>query len=349
MGEGEFVFDSDTNTVTIRNGTKVLFEGEFLIVDDTTVRVCQSDYIVEPEKTSQLSLLSRAHNVFSYVFTLMSLFCLLLTFTTYCLFLDLRTVPGKNIMSLCVSLFVAQGSLQFSSFILTNEVICVPFAILTHYSWLATFCAMNVCSFHMYRLFYFRMMSSPEALRSFNHNKYYLLYTYTLPLAVVVLTVVVHLGASKGEFTGYGKFACFISDIYTIVFTFIVPATMIFVTNFAFFAIAFHAIRTSPRIGTASKNRREFFMYLKLCTLTGIAWPLQVIDGLLPLTAFSFVAVFINALQGVYIFVSYVCNKRVLKLFATLWAGQPDSPVDKKNFASGSGVFDTSSTKTLNS
>ena len=344
LAKDEYVHNATANTIIIHSGRQILNEGEFALVDNTTVRVCRSDYYVKRTQYKVgLTTLHRAHNIFSYVFTMTSLLCLLVTFTTYCIFPDLRTVPGKNIMSLCFSLFVAQGSLQFSSFILIYEVICVPFAILTHYSWLATFCAMNVCSFHMYRLFYNKMMSSPAALRSLGHAKYYLLYTYTLPLAIVGLTLTIHYGVSNGEFSGYGKFVCFLSDKFTIIFTFIVPAGLIFTSNFAFFAMAFHAIRTSPRVACTKKDKREFYIYLKLCALTGISWPLQIVDGMLPLSAFSFIAVFINALQGFYIFLSYVCNQRVYKLYARLWTGKGDSYMEGDTPGTKSDVFQTKS------
>ena len=313
----EFTLNSTMNTVAIKNGTKTLVDGEFTLIDNSTVRVCKSDYIDEVTQTLfqvDITAFHKAHNIFSYIFTLTSLICLLLTFAIYCFIPQLRTIPGRNIMSLCASLFLAQGSLQFSSFIFTHEVICVPFAMLTHYSWLATFCGMNVCSFHMYKMFYLKFMTSSDASVSIKYTKRYLSYTYGFPLIIVALTTGIHLAISNGTFTGYGKFACFLSDIYTITFAFIVPAAMIFVTNFAFFAVAFHTIKSSPRIGSSRKDRREFFMYLKLCTLTGVSWPLQIIDGFLPLTVFSFFVVFINALQGFYIFVSYACNGRVYKL-----------------------------------
>ena len=339
----EFLHNSTANTISIHNGTKILREGEFKLVDNTDVRVCKSDYEISRAQLSHgLTPFHRAHNVFSYVVTMVSLLFLLLTLATYSMFPDLRTVPGKNIMSLCASLFVAQGSLQFSSFILTYEVICVPFAVLTHYSWLATFCAMNVCSFHMYLLFYNKMISSPATLKNLEHTKYYLLYTYLIPLFIVAVTLAVHYGISKGEFSGYGKYACSLSDIYTITCSFIVPAAIIFIANFTFFAMAFYAIRTSPRVACTKRDQREFYIYLKLCALTGISWPLQIIDGMLPLTAFSFVAVFINALQGFYIFISYVCNARVYRLYNRLLTGKGVTYMEEDTPATASSAFSKS-------
>ena len=42
------------------------------------------------------------------------------------------------------------------------------------------------------------------------------------------------------------------------------------------------------------------------------------VDSILPLTAFSFIATFVNALQVVFIFCAFICNKKVLDLYKNL-------------------------------
>ncbi|KAK3589600.1 hypothetical protein CHS0354_043061 [Potamilus streckersoni] len=76
-----------------------------------------------------------------------------------------------------------------------------------------------------------------------------------------------------------------------------------------------YQIRSSPSIPSNSRNKRNFCMYVKLSTIAGIAWLFQIIDGLLELSVFSFFVTFANALQGMFIFVSYICNRRVWKLY----------------------------------
>ncbi|XP_076109556.1 uncharacterized protein LOC143078585 [Mytilus galloprovincialis] len=47
------------------------------------------------------------------IFTTLSLLCLFLTFMTYCMFEQLRALPGKNNMCLVVALFFAMAVLEF--------------------------------------------------------------------------------------------------------------------------------------------------------------------------------------------------------------------------------------------
>jgi hypothetical protein len=62
-------------------------------------------------------------------------------------------------------------------------------------------------------------------------------------------------------------------------------------------------------------NQIHFTVYVKLFTITGISWIFQIIDAFIPMSAFSKIVSLLNALQGVFIFISYICNKRVLGLY----------------------------------
>jgi hypothetical protein len=78
-------------------------------------------------------------------------------------------------------------------------------------------------------------------------------------------------------------------------------------------------IASTPKIENESQqstsNRVHFVVYVKLFTITGITWVFQIIDSFLPMSALSTIVSILNALQGVFICVSYICNERVLRLY----------------------------------
>ncbi|CAC5413170.1 unnamed protein product [Mytilus coruscus] len=78
---------------------------------------------------------------------------LLMTLTTYCLFPKLRTGPGKNLISLSVSLLLHH--ITFILFMTTNETgtFCKILAILMHYFLLSSFGCLSVCAWHMFKIF----------------------------------------------------------------------------------------------------------------------------------------------------------------------------------------------------
>ncbi|XP_059153459.1 adhesion G protein-coupled receptor E5-like [Physella acuta] len=57
------------------------------------------------------------------------------------------------------------------------------------------------------------------------------------------------------------------------------------------------------------------FIYAKLSTLTGVFWTLAIISEALDSVWLRYVSILLNGLQGVFLFVSCVCNKRVLELY----------------------------------
>lgn len=184
-----------------------------------------------------------------------------------------------------------------------------------HYSWLSTFCAMNTCSFHIFHVFS-SLSKSLETADSIFYK--YLAYVLTTPVVVIAITVAVNSVTSNGMRLGYGDIRCFVDNSHTVIFGFLVPAGIIIVLNFIFYTTTFHMIHRSPTLQSNKKNNKNLAIYVKLCTVTGIAWPFVFIDALFELSVFSFVATFFNALQGLAMFLAFVFNQRVFRLYKRL-------------------------------
>ena len=318
LDETEFTIVNTTDDLTLEK-SNIVIDRSYYKLDGTSAIMCLKDYTrftsnANNTDSNSMNKFLEAYIWFSEVCTILSMVCLFITFVTYCLFSSLRTLPGKNNMVLCLCMFCAQGTLQFGLSVKDKEEypLCKIMGISIHYLWLATFFSMNVCSFHMFRVFCSKAMSVPSlSKRRFSK---YLMYVFGMPFVIVSTTFTVFFLSSSGTFTGYGDNRCFLTNIYGIICAFIIPSSLIFLTNIIFFIVTFHKIRTSPRI-QSSGDKREFFVYLKLCTVVGITWPLQIVDAVLPLTMFSFFVVGLNASQGAFVCFSYVCNRRVFFLY----------------------------------
>ncbi|XP_052063035.1 uncharacterized protein LOC127702771 [Mytilus californianus] len=102
---------------------------------------------------------------------------------------------------------------------------------------------------------------------------------------------------------------------------FIVPIMIMCLLNIFFFIYSAHSIATTPKLkndDSYQQNSVNLAVYIKLFTITGSSWVIQIIDSFLPLSFFSIIVSLLNALQGVYIFVAYICNKRVFILYRSL-------------------------------
>ena len=212
-----------------------------------------------------VTTLSVAHAIVSFVCTCFSLLCLAITFLTYSLFKCIRTLPGINNMNLALTLFGAQIFTQFGLWLTEHKGRCIILGIITHYFWLCTFCAMNICSFHMFRVFTSFMHSSQ------NQSKWmvlkYRLYVYVSPVFTVLLYIVVKVSVDESQHLGYGGSVCFLSELAPII-----------IANGIFSGLAYWRIRSAPHV-RSTLDRNDFKINIKLLTVTGVAWPLMFIDA----------------------------------------------------------------------
>ena len=262
------------------------------------------------------SIIRFVYGIFNIICTLVSVICLFVTFVTYSKFKSLRNIPGVNNMNLVFSLFWAQLFLQFGLWQTHNRGICIFLGIATHYFWLASFCAMNVCSYHMFEVFANPMMISKE----FSQRKtfIYSFFVYGTPFIFISIFNVVIVTTNNFDTFGYGNGICFMSNFISISIMFITPASVIIAINAVFFGIASWHIRSSPNV-QSNISIDYFKIYIKLFTITGLAWVLLFIDTLLPLSVFSFAATLAGALQGVYIFIAFICTSKIWTLYKSIF------------------------------
>ena len=286
-----------------------------LDANKTVLKLCESDWLMLNLKPNdnEILTLQMVHGIFSLILTLCSLVCLIITFFTYMCFKSMRTIPGKNNISLVFNLFWAQALTQFGIHQTKNPLVCTIVSIVTHYFWLASFCAMNICSFHMFRVFTSSLYSSLG--RSKRTVVQYCFYIYTSPGIAISVYILIKLMVDGSQNLGYGGDVCFISDRISILIVLVTPAGLIILSNVILSGLAYWHIRSSPHVRCNAERRNDFKIYIRLLTVTGIAWPLIFLDILLPLSVFSFIALFANAMQGVFIFFAFICNKRVLHMY----------------------------------
>ena len=262
----------------------------------------------------------------SLVCIIISLVCLAVSFMTFCLFPRLRTLPGKNNMSLIMALMIAQVMFLISSFgqLNSGSVGCKLVGLLTHFFWLAAVFWMNICTFHVFRVFTgIEALSVDSDIKSF---VMYSVYASALPVCLVVINVVVSLISSDGTHFGYGKSTCYISSEKMVGFTFGVPVGIVIISNFIMFAFFIYKIKTAPSVSKDVKNERnDIIIFAKLSTLTGFTWIFGFIYSWTDVEVFSYLFIILNATQGVFLFLSFVCNKRVLTMYKNRSFGETSS------------------------
>ena len=292
---------------------------EDYIITESFVEMCADDYF----RLTAQALASPVNNfgylrnpiddmaiILSFVCSSVSIICLLITIATYLLFESLRTLPGKINMCLCVSLTVAQALQQFTIDIIEYRLICIICGVLIHFSWSATLCWMSVSSFNLFRCFSPSNISrrgSPSSLGM------YAIFVFVMSTLLVVANFMHGLVGADG--LGYGGRICYISSDLGLLLTFVAPVGIIVLSNLAFLSVTIWRISNVPKIkGKRSAERNNVVIYMKMSTLTGFCWIFGFLGILTKVKVFEILFILMNASQGLFLMISFVCNKRVLGL-----------------------------------
>lgn len=282
---------------------------------DGSARICAEDFNIGTNKeTFSLDAKHRKSEFLlskiTLILNVISILCLMVSFLIYVFKKNLRTMPGKINMILIFSLALTLTVFQLGKIGISQKEACIGFGVAIHYFWLMSFSSMTVSSFHMYRIFQFSNMNTSNGFN--NILRLYLAFITILPCVVVVLNIIISWQVSDSGIIGYGNRMCFIDNTYSRLASFIIPVGIMCLSSLFFFIRTIISIKRVPKVPENQSLRNEFVIFCRLFTITGITWVLQIIDGFLPFTTFSYISSIINSLQGTAIFIAFFLNKRVL-------------------------------------
>ena len=311
---------TENNHVSLARKDAILPTSQYEILTDGSMRVCY-------EYLKQIAFFKNHFDAYPnfeierYLWivtlscTIVSVIVLFISLLIYCIFPELRTIPGKLFMMLMISLLLVLIFQQVSSAFVGFDVGCSVIGVFLHYAWLVVFTSMQASNFRMFKVFTAtntRMQSSIVGCnKEIILNIFYILF---LPFFIVASHIAISAILSEGKSFGYGGRKCFIMDKTSIFVTFISPIVLICLSNIYFFVRTVASIHNTPIPQGQESQRNELGIYMRLTSITGLSWLLQVIDSFIPLTEFSFVASSINSLQGLTIFMAFILNKRTMNM-----------------------------------
>ncbi|CAL1541994.1 unnamed protein product, partial [Lymnaea stagnalis] len=258
--------------------------------------------------------------ILTHVCLAVSMLCLLFTLMTYFSFPVLRSVAGMNNIFLCTSLLLAQGSLIASSHVTSPSRFCTALGMCTHFLWLCMFAWSFTCCYHMFRIF---TAKTRNVLNTSRSGRLHMLMKITLcslaPALLIAIVIATVYFTSGGERIGYGLQSCYLDSGFLVAVTVVLPIGLVLVCNGSFFFVTIFQISSVRKIqkhGSFKKNdRKNMFIYIKLSTMTCTFWTLGIVAEAINNDPLRVIYIVLNGLQGVFIFMSYVCNKRVLHLY----------------------------------
>ena len=253
---------------------------------------------------------------------ILSLTCLFLVILTYLLFPELRNLPGKNVLSLSISLFMLQ-LLWLIPDMLYPSTLCHIIAVIKHYLFLVSFVVMATISWDTCSAFSGRRVRNDLSTKNRENKKFYKysVIAWGLPAMFVVTCAVVD---QKGIYAVYvNELLCWFDNIQAQEYLFVLPVGLLLLFNLLFFTLTVFRIQrvrlTTRIIRSDQDNKRMFWIYLKLSTLMGFCWLFGFIYLLVESPVFSYLFVIFASLQGVYIALAFLMKKAVWKKYQKLF------------------------------
>lgn len=293
---------------------------------DGTVLICvqfQRNYTTSHKREPEDDLALIVLTWLGFILSIIGLSALLLT---YIVFRELRTLPGKNLMTLSISLCLADIFWLGGSMVTANETACTVIAIANHYFFLVFFAASSVIAFHSYLIFGKRITFRRSASEDKTTFLVYSLVSWCFPAVfVLIFGLLDHHGVFA---TDYGKSdICWLGTRESKLFLFIVPFGVLLLFNlflFSFVALRLYKNRKSSEqsLGKLARKQqtRNILVCIKLSTLMGFSW----LFGLLQIAVeietniFAYLFVIFVSFQGLFICVAFLLKRNCYRLYRSL-------------------------------
>ena len=254
---------------------------------------------------------------------ILSIIGLLVLFITYIIFKELRTLPGKNLMNLCISLSLAELFWIVGSTLDNYPTTCTVVAIGNHYFFLVFFTASSVIAFHSCLVFG-RKMAIRRSLSE--DNKIFIIYFLVIwALPGLFLLIVGLLDHYEVFIIDYGKsVVCWLGTKESKIFLFILPFGLSLIFNLLLFIVVALRLRENKKsslraLGKEAKKResQNVMVCLKLSTLMGFSW----LFGLLQVAvetetdAFAYLFIIFVSFQGLFICAAFLFQRKIYDLY----------------------------------
>ena len=255
--------------------------------------------------------------IISMAGTALSQGCLLLTVITYLKFPTLRTVPGKSIMNLAISLILSQLTFQLSGLPINIRVLCVTMAAVQHYLWLVGFVWMSILAYDLSSTFSGgnKMVVSTHKEKMFRN---YCLVAWLCPAAVVITCVSLHMFTELMKYGSSHQSPCWIIGTHALLLSFGLPVALLLVINVVLFIRCVVGIYKARKIASRARHRdskNDLIVYIKMASLMGFTWTFGFLANVVQIQAFWYIFIVLNSLQGVFIFLSFTLKSSILRMY----------------------------------
>ena len=305
--ETEYINDS---IIVVSTG-KTYTSGMYDILDDAVI-VCETDLSATEEGIDDTDLIL---SIITLTCVGISIICLTIRVLLQFVLKSFRNRPGKLQLQLTLALLLAFVMLILGPFLSHIPDACTSAAILMAYGFLAAFNWMNVIAFDTWLVF------RPSAAFSRSDEEQRSLFVHYvvgwgIPLSLVGLSLGMNYSDIDERFRPeFGGSRCWYTQRYAMIIYFGVPMALSILLNTYFYINTTtnlrRAFKSAQKSGLSNSHQNHFKIYVKLFTLMGISRILGFISAFTDDLIIEIICVFSLSLQGLFLFLSFVCKKGV--------------------------------------
>ena len=224
--------------------------------------------------------------------------------------------PGRIQFHLTIAFLVAFVFLIVGPLVHGFPSFCVASAVVLCYGFLAAFTWMNIIAVDTWLAFRPTGAFVQQGQRMKSLWKL-MLVGWGVPGILVSIIAGLNYSNIKNTYKpNFGGTRCWFTQRIALMTYFGLPIALSIVTNSVFYVYTAINLRNAFKDANCrAKKQREhhFIVYVRLFVLMGFTWIFGFLSAFIDRVAIDFIFVILTSLQGVFLFISFVCNKRVLK------------------------------------
>ena len=309
---------------------KILSNGEIYSPSDYeaiegNLQVCIHHSLIQSE-ANLFPAAAEGLGAVSLVLTVLSILCLQVRLLFQGCVPMYQSVAGWLQCHLCLALCLAFICLLLSGAatqFFQPSPFCVVVAVLTYWMFLAAFFWMTSIAVNTYLAF----RPSAAFTQAKGKDGYtvttYALLSWLLPLILVAGALAVNFSPIENRFKPrFGHRVCWFSQYQALLVFFVAPIGCGILTTLVLYTMVVISVRrrlkTAPLDKHVSNKPSSIKIYISLFFLMGISWVFGFFAMFIKLdgryeTALWYVFVILNASQGIFIFLLFVCKKNVFR------------------------------------
>ncbi len=242
----------------------------------------------------------------------LSMLCLLIRIVLQFATNHFTTKPGKLQFNLVLALLFMYVTLLLGPAFTKWNGLCELVAILLAYAFLASFAWMSVIAIDTWLTFKssnaFSKVDETEAIWKYS------LIAWGLPLLIMAVSIAFNHADINDRFKpNFGGDRCWYTERHAMLVFFGIPIAISILLNIVLYISTSHNLHKAFKSSIhASKHKYHFTTYIRLFIIMGITWVFGFVSTFSNWDVMDFIFVILAGLQGLFLFISVVCNKRVV-------------------------------------